>query len=127
MPSVFSSSLGVTFSGIWCCASKRRGELLALLARERLELDRRRADAAAAPARADVEELRPREAEDQQRALADPLRKVVDQLEQGLLRPVDVLEDEDERLHVGELVDELARGPRDLGLAALALDGLHDA
>ena len=75
----------------------------------------------------DVEQLRPREADDQQRALAHPLRQVVDQLEQRLLGPVDVLEDEHERLHVGELVDELACGPGDLRLAALALDRLHHA
>ena len=52
---------------------------------------------------------------------------MIDQLEQRLLRPVDVLEHEHERLHVGELVDELARGPRDLGLATLAFDGVHHA
>ena len=40
---------------------------------------------------------------------------------------MDVLEDENERLDVGELVDELARGPGDLRLAALAVDRLEDA
>ena len=52
---------------------------------------------------------------------------MVDQLEQGLLGPVDVLEDHDQRLHVGKLVGELARGPRDLRRTALAFDRLHDA
>ena len=95
---------------------QRVGERLALLARERLELDRGRADAPASPARPDVEQLGPREADDQQRALAHPLREMVDQLEQRLLGPVDVLEDHDQRLDVGQLVGELACRPRDLRL-----------
>ena len=40
---------------------------------------------------------------------------------------MDVLEDHDQRLHVGQLVGELAGGPRDLGRAALAFDRLHHA
>ena len=84
-------------------------------------------DAAAAPARVHVEQLGPREAEDQQRRLAHPAGEVLDQLEQRLLRPVDVLEHEHERLRVGELLRPLARGPRDLLLAALALDRLEHA
>ena len=65
---------------------------------QRLELDRGRAHAAAAPAGADVEQLGPREADEQQRRLAHPGGEVLDQLEQRLLGPVDVLEDEHERL-----------------------------
>ena len=103
------------------------GQLLALLTRERLELDGGGAHAAAAPAGPHVEQLGTREAEDQERALAHPLREVVDQLEQGLFRPVDVLEDHDQRLDVGELVGELARGPGDLRRAALPFDRLHHA
>ena len=101
-------------------ASSASSELLALLRRERLELDRGRADAAAAPAGPHVEQLGPREADDQQRRVLDPLGEVLDQLEQRLLGPVDVLEDEDERLRVGELRGPLARRPRDLLLAPLA-------
>ena len=100
---------------------------LAVLAPERLELDRGRAHAPTSPARPHVEQLRPCEAEDQQRTLAHPLREMVDQLEQRLFGPVDVLEDHDQRLHVGQLVGELARSPGDLRRATLALDRFHHA
>ena len=63
----------------------------------------------------------------QERRVADPVGEVLDQLEQRLLRPVDVLEDEHERLRVGELAGPLARGPGDLLLAALGLDRLEHA
>ena len=52
---------------------------------------------------------------------------MLDQLEQRLLGPVDVLEDEHERLRVGELRRPLARRPGDLLLAPLALDRLEHA
>jgi hypothetical protein len=55
------------------------------------------------------------------------LREVVDQLEQRLFGPVNVLEHHDQRLHVGELVGELARRPRDLRLPTLSFDSFHDA
>ena len=102
-------------------------ERLAVVAPERLELDRGRAHAPPSPARPHVEQLRPCEAKDQQRTLAHPLREMVDQLQQRLFGPVDVLEDHDQRLHVGELVGELARSPRDLRRATLALDRFHHA
>ncbi len=47
------------------------------------------------PSRAEVEQLGPSEADDQERRLTDAVGEVLDQLEQGLLGPVDVLEDED--------------------------------
>ena len=52
---------------------------------------------------------------------------MLDQLEQRLLAPVHVLEDEHERLRLGELLRPGARGPRDLLLRALALDGFEHA
>ena len=94
---------------------------------ERLELERRRAHAAAAPGRAHVEQLGPREADEQQRRLAHPRGEVLDQLEQRLLAPVHVLEDEHERLRLGELLRPRARGPRDLLLRALAFDRFEHA
>ena len=106
---------------------QRRHELGALQRLQRLELDRRRAHAAAAPARPDVEQLAAREAEQHERRLADGGGEMLDQLEQRLLAPVDVLEHEHERLRLRELLRPRARGPRDLLLAALALDGLEHA
>ena len=106
---------------------QRVEQFLALLGRQRLELDRRRAQAAAAPAGADVEQLGPREADDQQGCVLDPLGEVLDQLEQRLLGPVNVLEDEDQRLCIGQLRRPLAGGPGDLFLAPLGLDPLEHA
>ena len=52
---------------------------------------------------------------------------MLEQLEQRLLSPVHVFEDEDERLRLGELLGPRARGPGDLLLRALAFDGLQHA
>ena len=52
---------------------------------------------------------------------------MLDQLEQRLLGPVDVLEDEDQRLRVGELGGPFARRPGDLLGAPLALDEVEHA
>ncbi len=52
---------------------------------------------------------------------------MLDQLEQRVLRPVDVLEEEDERLHVGEGDHDLARRPGDLLRAALPFERLEHA
>ena len=75
LPSVFSSSVFRSDGGSSRSASSASSELLALLGRERLELDRGGAEAAAAPARADVEQLRAGEAEDQQRRVLDAARR----------------------------------------------------
>ena len=56
-----------------------------------------------------------------------PVGEVLDQLEQRLLGPVDVLEDEDDRLRLGELLDERAGGPGDLLRRAVALERLEHA
>ena len=77
---------------------QRIHELLALDRTERFELDCGRADAATAPAGPDVEQLRPRERNQEKRRLAHPRRQMLDQLQERLLGPVDVLEDEHERL-----------------------------
>ena len=65
--------------------------------------------------------------QDHQRRVLDALGQVLDQLEQRLLGPVNVLEDEDQRPRVGELRRPLARGPGDLLLAPLGLDPLEHA
>ena len=106
---------------------ERVDQLLAVGRTEGLELDRRRADAASAPVRADVEQLRPGETDDQQRPVLHPVGHVLDQLEERILGPVDVLEDEDERLRLRHQLPPLARRPRDLLLAALAVDCFEDA
>ena len=99
-------------------------EQLALVRRERLQLDRGRAHAPSAPPRPRVEQLGPGEAEDEKRR-ADPVREVLDQVEKRLLGPVDVLEEENERLDVAERLHDLARRPGDLLRASLALERLE--
>ena len=106
---------------------QRSEQLLALVMAKRVELDRRRAHAASAPSGANVEQLGPGEADEQERRLAHPGGQVLDELEQRLLGPVDVLEDEHERLNVGELVGPGTGCPGDLLRAALLLDGVEDA
>ena len=85
------------------------------------------ADAASAPGRAHVQQLGARDAEQEQRHLAHPGGEMLDQLEQRLLAPVDVLEQEHERLRLGELLRPRARRPGDLLLRPLALDRLEHA
>ena len=52
---------------------------------------------------------------------------MLDQLEQRLLRPVNVFEYEHERLLLRHSLRPLARGPGDLLLAALRVNGLEHA
>ena len=104
----------------------RGDELFALRLGERLELDGGRPNAPSSPPGTDVEEVGPGEAEDEQRR-PHPVGKVLDEVEHRLLGPVDVLEEEDERLHVAERVHHLARCPGDLLGATLAFDGFQQA
>ncbi len=81
-----------------------------VLCRERLELDaacsvRRR------PFGHPLDELPPGRADDEKGRVA-VRHDVLDELEQGRLGPVDVVEDEDERPVRSELLEELAGGPR---------------
>ena len=64
---------------------------------QRVEHQLGRRDAPAAPARAPVEQLVARQADDHQRR-AHPLREVLDRVEHAVVGPVDVLEGEHERL-----------------------------
>ena len=107
--------------------AQRVDQLLAVGLPERLELDRGCAHAPAAPVGTNVEQLRSGEAENQERAVAHPVGHVLDQLEQGLLGPVDVLEDQDQGLRLGHQLRPLACRPRDLLLAPLAVNRLEHA
>ena len=78
---------------------------LAVLLRQRLELKAHR------PAGTAVEQLRPRAAEQKDRGPAREQGDVLDEFEEGLLSPLDVVEDDDER---GGRLEQLAEGPGDL-------------
>src|SRR5205823_556855 len=84
---------------------------LALFSTQRLELDRGRTNAPPAPARTDVEQLGAGKADDQERRIPHPLGEMLDQVEERVLGPVDVLESEYERLVVGHPLDPFAREP----------------
>jgi hypothetical protein len=80
-----------------------------VLIAEWLELD----DAGARPVRARVEELRSRRASNQGRGPGEP-DDVLDEVEQGRLRPVDVVYDRDQRPIACHVLEEDACRPEDL-------------
>src|SRR5205823_6125165 len=86
---------------------------------ERRQRDRRRVPLAASPTRAPVEQLGSRRAENEERCVLDPVGKLVDQVEQLVAGPVQVLEDEDERALLCERLEKTSpRGERLLPGAA---------
>ena len=88
--------------------------------RERRERDRRRVALAAAPAGPPLEQLRPRRADDEQRHAGRPVDEVVDEVEQAVVGPVQILEDEHERALLGERLEEAAPGGERLVAAVAA-------
>ena len=81
---------------------------------QRLERRRRRVALAAAPVGMDVEQLGSRHAEQEDRSVARVVREVVDEVDEGRLRPLEVVEDDDERARLRERLEELAHGPERL-------------
>ncbi len=108
-------------------ARERLDERGAVLTRKCLELDCRGANPAASPPWSLFEQICACEAEDEQGYLLDAAREVLDQIEHRLLRPVNVLEDEEERLQIGELRRPGLRCPGDLRRRPLTADGIEDA
>ena len=77
---------------------------------ERRQGDRGRVPLAATPARPAVEELGPCSAEDEERHVGRPFGHLVDEVEQTVVRPVEILEDEDERPLLGKRLEEAPPG-----------------
>jgi hypothetical protein len=73
-------------------------QLDALGLRERLEQDRGRVQLPASPAGAHVEQVRPGEADQQDRDVPRPVGQVLDEVEEDRLSPVDVVEDKHDGL-----------------------------
>ncbi len=92
-----------------------------LLVGERRERERRRVELAAAPARSALEELGPRSRDDEQRHVGQPVDELVEEVEEALVGPVDVLDDDDERALLGETLEEAAPGGERL-VAAIAAE-----
>ena len=103
-------------------AEEPQRELLGGLGAQRLEGDRGVRPEPAAPVGPGVDQVRTREREQQHRHVLEERAEGLDQVEQAAVRPVDVLEDEDERLLRRQLLDqppdgEEERAPvRDLAL-----------
>ena len=91
-------------------AQEAPDQLCGLLVGQRGERERRGVELAAAPARAAFEELGPRRRDDEQRDVRDPVDELVEEVEEALVRPVDVLDDDDERTLLGETLEEAAPG-----------------
>ena len=83
-------------------------ELVDVFVAKRLEPERHR------PGGAALGELRPRDAEQQDRRARGEERDVLDQVEERLLAPLDVVEDDHERPLGRSLLQRLAEGPGDL-------------
>ena len=99
-----------------------RDELRRLLVGERRERERRRVELAAAPARPPLEKLGPRGRDDQQRNVGDPVDELVEEVEEALVGPVDVLGDEDERTLLRKPFEEASpRGERFVAAIAAEL------
>ena len=95
-------------------SSRRSTRIVGVGRRERLEQHGRRVQLAAAPAGPPVEQLRPRHAEQQDRRIAAQVGDVLDQIEERLLAPVDVVEHDDERPSHSDRLEQLAERPGDL-------------
>ena len=87
--------------------------MLGVVGAERLEREARRAAAAAAPARPAGRELGTGRAQEQHRR-RDAVGQLLEQVEQGAVGPVDVLDDHDQRAVAGEGGEEAAPADVDL-------------
>ena len=96
-------------------------ELGGLVVVQPLQQDRCRVELAAAPAGAVVEKFRASEAHEQDRRVPRPVGNVLDEIEEGRLAPLQVVEDDDEGSFAGLRLEQLAHGPeRLLGGPALS-------
>ena len=78
-------------------------------------------DSPGGPGRAALEQVGPREAEDEDRRRPAPAGEVLDEVEQRRLGPVDVVEDDEQRTLLRRRLEQPAEGPRDLVRACLAI------
>ena len=108
---------------------ERAGQVLEqrahVLPRQRRQLDRR-----PSPRRPQLREVRARHAADEDRRVATPAGEVLDEVEEGRLRPLDVVEHEHERLLARERLEQAADRRVELIGARAWLrpaDGLEDA
>ncbi len=85
---------------------------------QRLERDRRGIELAATPVRAPSKQLGSGRADHQHRHVGHPVGELVDEVEQALVSPLEILEDEDQRTLRGELLEEAPPGREGLRSSA---------
>ena len=95
-------------------------QVCGLLVRQRGDGERRGVQLAAAPAGSTFEELGPRRRDHEQRHVRYPLDELVDEVEEALVRPVQILEDENERAAFGHRLEEEAPSGKRLASAIAA-------
>jgi hypothetical protein len=93
--------------------AKRVEQTVRLVTRQRLEQDGRRVQLSPAPALAPVEQLGARHAEHEEGRVPREVRDVLDQVEERLLGPMDVVEQAYDRPLVRPLLQQLPEAPRD--------------
>ncbi len=98
-----------------------RKDLRGFVVRERRQRDRARVQLAAAPAGTPIEQLRARGAEHEQGDSGRPLDELVDEVEQAVVGPVQILEDEHERMLLGEALEVGSPSGERLALLIAAL------
>src|SRR5436309_7649221 len=86
----------------------------------RRERNRQRVALPPAPPRSAVEQLGSRRAQDEERDALDPISQLVDEVEQVVVGPMHVLEDENEWPLRGERFEEATPGGEALGTAIAA-------
>src|SRR5215211_1371645 len=102
-----------------------RSKLVCGVGRERLERERRVPEEPATPRRSRREQLRACKGEEQERDVLHARRERLEQVEQRVVRPVNVLEEQQRRLTAGERLDEYARREEErlaVGDGALAVE-----
>ena len=91
-------------------AREPRDQQLAVIAGQSFEENRGRVQLAATPVRSQLEELRPRDAEQQDRSVSRPVGKVLDQVQEDRLGPLDVVQHQNLWACGRPALDQLAEG-----------------
>ena len=92
----------------WQTGHEAGEQLLHRLLRERLEEERGEVAVAGTPGRPTLEQFGPGERDHVERMVSRPLEQVLDEVEEGAVRPLHVLEGEHGRVLVGETLEEEA-------------------
>ena len=93
-------------------------ELLHRRGRQRLEVQRGEVPFARAPGRPSIGELRPGEREDEHRVVLRPFEEVFDEVEEGAVGPLQILEDEGHRVGLGDAFEEQPPRGEQIGLVS---------